>query len=102
MCHVSCVMHDVLVLIFCKILTLLVKGRPTITNLGDIDLLSDIPKLIPGGSRIYAISCKASYPFCYYQHFVEWLTIELFTDKCRQKTVVVCIQLVPLPHTFTI
>ena len=25
------------------------------------DLLNDIPKLIPGGSRMYTISCKASY-----------------------------------------
>ena len=25
------------------------------------DLLSDIPKLIPGGSRMYTISCKASH-----------------------------------------
>ena len=46
---------------FCRILTPWVKGdlKHPISVISN--LCNDIPKLIPGGSRMYTISCKASY-----------------------------------------
>ena len=67
MCDVWFMMCDVPDMIFCKILTLWVKGRPKIPPLGNFRPLSDIPKLIPGGRRMYTISCKASYTTCTFQ-----------------------------------
>ena len=57
---VWCKMCDVPDLIFCKILTLWVKGGKKYPIGVISDLLSDIPKVIPGGNHIYTISCKAS------------------------------------------
>ena len=55
------VMRDVPELIFCNILTIWVKGRPKYFIWVISYLLSDILKLIPGGSRMYTILWKASY-----------------------------------------
>ena len=64
MCDVWCVMCDVPDLIFCKILTIWVKGRPKHPIWVISDLFNEITKWIPGGSRMYTISCKASYKVC--------------------------------------
>ena len=62
MCDVWGVMRDVQDLIFCKIWTLWVKGRPKTKTISVIsDPFKDIPKFIQGGSRMYTIFCKASY-----------------------------------------
>ena len=63
-CDVWCVMHDM----WCSRFDFFV--RSWLYELREdqnhpiwviSDLFNDIPKLIPGGSRMYAISCKASY-----------------------------------------
>ena len=59
LCDVWCVMRDV-PWFFCKILTLLVKGWPKYPICVVSGLLSDIPKLTPGGSRMYTLPFKAS------------------------------------------
>ena len=57
-CYMICEVQD---LIYCKILTPWVKGRPKYPIWEISELLSDISKMISGGSCMYTISCKASY-----------------------------------------
>ena len=62
-CNMWCVMHD----LWCSRLDFFVRSW-LYESRGDqkhpiwviSDLFNDIPKLIPGGSRMYTISCKAS------------------------------------------
>ena len=52
------------------------------------DLFNDIPKLIPGGSHMYAISCKASYVWHFYGKYLKYEAAKQTLNKMSKRLII--------------